>query len=263
VRPFRRGTLRDPTARALAVWLGFFGVAAALNFLVPTWAGIDLEAWTYSALKRALIFTLVYGLWFTAVPLLDEKGWAGLRRRDLLGLGAVAVLGSALAAAQPWFAAATVGTLALLHVRGDLSGLGVRSRGALGDALAVALLVAASALDLLGRGPDLRLDWRAGLAAALARLFANPASSVENLFYFGYLTERLARRIRGWAAPVVAGLYTLHEMSNPEYWLEGMSFGFTFLAVLVTAAVFLWRRSVIVIWLASGLARGLGSAWAE
>jgi hypothetical protein len=58
---------------------------------------------------------------------------------------------------------------------------------------------------------------QAALLTALDRLFANPASSVENLFYFGFLTERLSYRTGKWLTPLLIGLmYTAHEMSNPE-----------------------------------------------
>jgi hypothetical protein len=52
-------------------------------------------------------------------------------------------------------------------------------------------------------------------------------------------------------------MYTAHEMINPEYWYEGMSFGFVFVGVALVTALYLWRRSVVVIWLGDGLRRFL------
>jgi hypothetical protein len=50
-------------------------------------------------------------------------------------------------------------------------------------------------------------------------------------------------------------MYTLHEMSNPEYWYGGLSFVFVFVAITLTATVYLWRRSMLVVWLGDGLSR--------
>ncbi len=56
--------------------------------------------------------------------------------------------------------------------------------------------------------------------------------------------------------PVLIGLmYMLHEMTNPEYWYEGMRFFLVWVGVAMTAIVYLWRRSVVVIWLGDGLGR--------
>jgi hypothetical protein len=88
------------------------------------------------------------------------------------------------------------------------------------------------------------------------RLFANPASTVENLFYFGFLTERLLYKTGKWFTPLlIATMYTSHEISNPEYWYGHLSFVFVFVAIAVTAAIYTWRRSVIVTWLGDGLSR--------
>jgi hypothetical protein len=96
----------------------------------------------------------------------------------------------------------------------------------------------------------------AGLFAAIYRWFANPASTVENLFYFGFITERFSYRLGRWKTPVLIGaLYTLHEMSNPEYWYEGLSFSIVFIGVTLTAAIYLWRNSFIVTWVGDGLGR--------
>ena len=47
----------------------------------------------------------------------------------------------------------------------------------------------------------------------------------------------------------------LHEMTNPEYWYEGMRFFPVWVGVAIVAFVYLWRRSVVVIWLGDGLGR--------
>ena len=111
-----------------------------------------------------------------------------------------------------------------------------------------------------GQGGDAVHLPAAGLQAAFNRLFANPASTVENLFYFGFLTEQLSRRTGGWLTPPLVGLmYTAHEMSNPEYWYGGANFVLIFVGVTIWAAIYLWRRSAVVIWLGDGLYRLVGS----
>ena len=103
-------------------------------------------------------------------------------------------------------------------------------------------------------GASLSGDLGGGLLAGLDRLLANPASSVENLFYFGFVAEMLSAKTGKWLTPfLIAAMYTAHEMTNPEYWDEGMSFGFVFAGVTLITALYLWRRSVVVIWLGDGL----------
>ena len=85
------------------------------------------------------------------------------------------------------------------------------------------------------------------LIAGLDRLFSNPASSVENLFYFGFLAERLLYKTGRWLTPLIIGaMYTTREMTNLEYWYEGMNFIFVFIGVTVFTIIYLWRRNVLV-----------------
>jgi Na+-transporting NADH:ubiquinone oxidoreductase subunit NqrB len=72
------------------------------------------------------------------------------------------------------------------------------------------------------------------------------------------MTERLAPKFGRWWTPVLIGLmYMVHEMTNPEYWYEGMFFPIIFIGVAIFAMIYLWRRSVVVIWLGDGLGRFL------
>ncbi|HMA07689.1 MAG TPA: hypothetical protein VKP68_07505, partial [Ramlibacter sp.] len=155
-----------------------------------------------------------------------------------------------------WGPALAIPVLAYLHWRFDLSGYGLRWHGWKGNLLAVLVM------GLLGLVP--LLIQRAGgppavgsaAADALRRMFANPASTVENLFYFGFLTERISYRLGRWLTPLLIGLmYAAHEMSNPEYWYGGAAFGFILVGVALWAVVYLWRRSAVVIWLGDGLYR--------
>jgi hypothetical protein len=96
------------------------------------------------------------------------------------------------------------------------------------------------------------------MLAGVNRLFANPASTVENMFYFGFLSERLSYKTGKWLTPLVIGaMYTAHEMSNPEYWYANMNFVFTFVGITLLTAVYLWRRSIVAIWLGDGVGRFL------
>jgi hypothetical protein len=66
----------------------------------------------------------------------------------------------------------------------------------------------------------------------------------------------------GWLAPVlIGGMYMIHEMTNPEYWYGGMNYLLVFVGVTLTAAVYLWRRNIVSIWIADGVGRFLTSLW--
>ena len=57
-------------------------------------------------------------------------------------------------------------------------------------------------------------------------------------------------------------MYMTHEMTNPEYWYEGMQFAFVFVGVALATVVYLCRKSLLPIWLGDGLARfGQGLLW--
>ena len=56
-------------------------------------------------------------------------------------------------------------------------------------------------------------------------------------------------------------MYMLHEMTNPEYWYEGAVFYLIGLGVALITVVYLWRRSIIVVWLGDGLGSLLGGLY--
>jgi hypothetical protein len=248
--------------QALVVWGAFILSAIVVNGTVPFALGVDLHAWTYSPVKATIFSLVVYAGLFMVVPLILTKGWTVALQRGFLIPLLVAVIGITLRTAT-WptmllpTAVSTVVMLAYLHWRFDLSDLGIRSHGWRGDMAAIVLmrlLVLASAY----LQPPVRYSFAFGnaLVAALDRLFLNPASSVENLFYFGFLTERLSHKTGRWFTPPLIGLmYTAHEMSNPEYWYGGLPFVMVFVAVTITSVIYLWRRSIVVVWLGDGLSR--------
>ena len=153
-------------------------------------------------------------------------------------------------------AALAVIILIYLHWRFDLSKLGIQSFGWKGDIIAILLFgLIYLAPSLLKSNPIPSSPGNAFLAS-LDRLFLNPASTTEYLFYFGFLTERLSHKTGRWMTPfIIAAMYTAHEMSNPEYWYEGLKFPLVFVGVALTASIYLWRRSIVVIWLGDGLGR--------
>jgi hypothetical protein len=241
--------------QAVLVWCIFFVLLILLNGTIPFALGADLHAWTGSPIKSILLGFVVYGILFLAVPLILIKGWETVRRPAFLLPLCLAVLGVTFSHFFPLGAALAAAVLAYLHARFDLSGFGIRSRGWRGDFLAVLLMGVLGLVPLLMRPSLAGLSPASAVTAALNRLFANPASTVENLFYFAFMTERLSYRAK-WLTPLLIGLmYTAHEMSNPEYWYGGISFGFLFGGVAIWAAIYLWRRSAVVIWLGDGLYR--------
>ena len=242
--------------QALILWCIFFLLVVLINGTVPFALGADLRAWTQSPVKSVLFAFLLYGIIFLAVPLILVKSWETVRQPAFLVPLCLAVLGITF-----WHyfwpgVAVAVAMLAYLHRRFDLSGIGLRSHGWKGDLLAVLLMGVLGLIPVFMRSSFAGPSLGAALTAALQRLFANPASSAENLFYFGFLTERVSYRAGRWLTPLLIGLmYTAHEMSNPEYWYGGVSFGLIFVGVSLWAGIYLWRRSAAVIWLGDGLYR--------
>jgi membrane protease YdiL (CAAX protease family) len=253
----------DPSRQvrqALVVWAGFFLLNVVLNGTIPFVFGADMRAWTASTAKEILSPLLIYGGVFLVVPLILVKGPSAVRQPTFL-----LPLLLALIAIGFWHVLRGIGVLAILvlvylHRRFDLSELGVRSRGWPGDLLAILLPgILVSLPALLQATPGTITPGRA-LLAGFDRLLANPASSVENLFYFGFVAERLSSRIGLWLTPiVVAMMYTAHELSNPEYWYEGLDFTFVFVGVVLLTVLYLWRRNVVAIWLGDGVRWMLGA----
>ncbi len=249
--------LPDETARArqaVAVWVAFIALSVLLNGTLPFALGADLHAWTYSTAKAILFPLLIYGGLFLVIPLVLTKGWQAVRQPAFLLPLMVALIAIGLWSVYRGIGALAVAALAYLHWRFDLSDLGLRSRGWKGDLVAILLPGALVFVVGLLTGASLSADPGSALLAGLDRLLANPASSVENLFYFGFVAERLSARLGRWLTPgLIAAMYTAHEMSNPEYWYEGVSFGFVFAGAALLTALYLWRRSAVVIWLGDGV----------
>ena len=227
-----------------------------INATIPFMLGAGVRAWTDSATKYILSGLVIYGGLFLVAPLVLVKGWQVVRQPTFLILLGLAVLAAGLWNVVRGIGIVIVVVLALLHWRYDLSELGIRSSGWRGDAIAVLLVAALYSIPRLFRpisgGPDLL----SGLQTGLFRLLGNPATSAEYLFYFGFLAMRLSKRAGTLLTPILIGLmYMAHEMTNPEYWYEGMQFALVFIGVAISSALYLWRKSLIPIWLGDGLAR--------
>ncbi len=243
--------------QAILAWGVFMTLAVLINGTIPFMLGYDLRAWSSSITKVILFSLLIYGGVFLVVPLVVTKGWHIVRQPAFWGPVLAAVLGIVLWWPVNRFAAgAVVLVLAYLHWRFDLSELGFRSCGLKADLGAILLMGLLSMIPTLMQGLPQHLIFATAIQASLERLFGNPASTVENLFYFGFLAESLARKAGRWLTPVLIGfMYTLHEMSNPEYWYTNLAFGLVFVGITTTTAIYLWRRSLIVVWLGDGLSR--------
>lgn len=251
--------LHHQSRQAFLLWCIFFVLLMLLNGTIPFALGVDLHAWTASPLKSVLLSFVVYAVLFLAVPLVLIKGWETVRQPAFLYPLLLAMLAVSVWHFFHWVAAIAVVVLAYLHWRFDLSGYGIRSRGWRGDLFAILLMGALGLFPIIMGAALHASSFGSALVTALDRWFGNPASTVENLFYFGFLTERLSYRTGKWLTPLLIGLmYTAHEMSNPEYWYGNASFVLIFVGVAIWAAIYLWRRSVVVIWLGDGLYRFAG-----
>jgi hypothetical protein len=251
----------DPqTKQALGLWGVFIVLMIIINGTVPFAFGIDVHEWTYSPIKDIVVSFVVYSGLFLVAPLVLTKGWATVYQPAFF----IPLLAAITAITLRTFARPTatlaVVVLAYLHWRFNLSELGIRSHGWQGDVVAILLLGLLPLIPRLLQPSPVSFAPIKALLASLDRLFANPASTTENLFYFGFLTERLARTTGKWLTPLIVGLmYTAHEMSNPEYWYEGSPFVLVFIGVAIIAAIYLWRRNVVAIWLGDGLGRFFSS----
>ncbi len=242
--------------QALVVWGIFIVLAVLLNGTIPFALGMDLHAWTASPLKTVLFSFVFYAIMFTALPITLIKGWETVRQRGFLAPLCLAILGITLALRFWPGMLIALAALAYLHRRFDLSGYGIRSRGWTGDLLAILLIGILGLVPLLMQQPSAGFSLERAGFAVLKRLFANPASSIENFVYFGFLAERISYRAGKWLTPLLIGLmYTMHKMTNPEYWYGGMSFGFVSVGVALWCAIYLWRRSAVAVWLGDGLYR--------
>lgn len=248
--------IRWRSMQALYVWGVFIILAVIFDGTIPFILGFDLHKWTYSPLKDIAFNFSVYGCLFLVVPLVLEKGWATVRRPDFFIPLCVAVFAMTLRTFFRPTAALAVIILIYLHWRFDLSKLGIQSCGWKGDIIAILLFgLIYSAPSLLQSNSILSAPGSAFLAS-LDRLFLNPASTTEYLFYFGFLAERLSHKTGRWITPlIIAAMYTTHEMTNPEYWYEGSNFLLIFIGVALAASIYLWRRNLVVIWLGDGLGR--------
>jgi len=254
-----RSNLIDRSNQAILLWGVFFVLVVILNGTIPYLLGADLHAWTQSPIKSVVFAFVFYAVLFLAVPLTLIKGWQIVRQPAFLYPLGIAMMAITFWQFLPGIVSIAIIVLAYLHWRFDLSEYGIRSRGWKGDLLAVLFI------GLLGFFPILMKSFAGpfafgdALGVALNRWFANPASSIENLFYFGFLTERLSYRTGTWLTPTLIGLmYTAHEMTNPEYWYGGMNFVLTFVGVTIWSAIYLWRRGAVAIWLGDGLYRFAG-----
>ena len=252
-------TEAHPGRQALIVWCVFVALNLAINGTIPFVLGQDMRAWSASPLHSLLYGFVQYGIMFLVVPLILIKGWGMVRQPAFLIPLCAAVAAITLWAAARGIAALAVLALAFLHRRFDLSGYGIRSSGWKGDALAVLFVAFLAAVPAAFGSAPPSFDLRSAVPAGLDRWFANPAATVENLFYFGFVAQRFSRSMPRWGVPIVIGaMYTAHEMSNPEYWYVGMNFILTFIGIALFAAIYLWRRSVVPIWLGDGLGRLIG-----
>ncbi len=258
--PTAQPSLSRQSRQAILLWIAFIVCVVIFNGTIPFALGVDLRAWTVSPGKSVLFPFVFYAVFFLAIPLVLIKGWPVVRQPGFMIPLSLAMVALALWHVVPGINVLSLIVLAYLHWRYDLSKYGIRSKGWKGDLLAILLMGLLGLFPVLMRPSALSFSIGQALPMALDRLLVNPASSVENLFYFGFLTERLSHRAGKALTPLLIGLmYTAHEMSNPEYWYGGMNFVLIFVGVAIWSAIYLWRRGVVAIWLGDGLYRFFGA----
>ncbi len=239
--------------QAAIVWILFFIATVSINVLIPIAFGMNLHSWTYSNAKGFLFFSVNYAGFFLIVPLILTKGWRTVRKPSFIIPLALAAVSVVLWYQIHYIAIIAILVYVYLHRRFDLAELGFKTKGLRSDLLAIILVGGLGLLQAFGTSGTIRISVIPAIYATAFRMFGNPASTVENIFYFGFLTERIGRKVNHYILPFLIGaMYTAHEISNPEYWYEGYSFAAIFIGVTFMAAVYLWRRSVVVVWLGDG-----------
>lgn len=247
-------TERKKAYQAFLIWILFFVVTVTINLLIPLVFNLNLHDWTYSNTKGLLLFSINYAGFFLVLPLLLTQGWSTFKKLSFL----LPVIAAAISVIV-WYPLHYIATIAVivyfyLHWRFDLSELGFRSKGWKSDVFAILIVGVLGLLQGLASSSIMQFNVLFALSATIFRMFGNPASTVENVFYFGFLTDRISKQLNRYAVPLLIGsMYTLHEISNPEYWYEGLPFVYVFIGVSLFAAIYLWRKSSIVIWLSDGL----------
>lgn len=244
---------RKKARQALLIWVLFFVATVSINVLIPVALGIDLHSWTYSDAKGLLLFAVDYAGFFLIVPLVLTKGWQIFKKPSFIIPVTAAAVSVVLWSPLHYIATVAIAVYVYLHWRFDLSELGFRTKGWKGDVAAILIVGSFALLQVFASPSALQITFLPAVYATAFRMFGNPASTVENLFYFGFLTERFGNQWNRYAVPFIIGaMYTAHEVSNPEYWYGGSSFAFVFVGVTLFAAIYMWRRSVVVIWLSDG-----------
>ncbi len=244
--------------QALIVWGIFFIINVIVNGTIPFIMGTDMHTWKSSTTSNLLYGLVQYGIMFLVVPMILVKGWQTARQPAFLFPLILAVLAITFSLIYRGIMAFALLIIIYLHFRFDLSDIGIRLRGGMGDIIAILIIGLLYAVPSLMDG-TYALDWASALFVGMDRWFANPASSVENMFYFGFLTERLFPKTGRLFTPLLIGaMYTAHEMTNPGYWYRGMNFSLVFIGIAVCTSVYLWRRSVVIIWFGDGLSRLIG-----
>lgn len=245
--------------QALILWGVFIVLNILLNGTIPFLLGKDMHVWTASPIKSVLFNVVQYSIVFLVLPLILTKGWDTVRQPAFLLPLTLAIFAITLRTFIRPVATIAVLVLVWLHYRYDLSDLGLRSRGWRGDVIAVLLIALLLSVQRFFTNEPFSLDIMAAIQAGIDRLFFNPASTTENLFYYGFLAERLSYKFGRWWTPIIIGLmYGFHEMTNPEYWYEGVFFPMIFIGVALFTMIYLWRRNVVAIWLGDGLGRFIG-----
>lgn len=224
-----QSSLVHRSRQAFLLWGIFFVLVVVFNGTIPFMLGVDLHAWTGSTIKSILFAFVFYAILFLTVPLVLIKGWQTVRQPAFLYPLCLAMLGITFWRFFPGAVAISIITLAYLHRRYDLSGYGIRSRGWKGDLLAILLMGLLGFVPAFMRPSPHPFSLGTALQTALERLFANPASSVENLFYFGFLAERLSYRTGKWlitgSDDAVARLWDLE--TNPPTQLFTLNFDYS------------------------------------
>ncbi len=240
----------------LIMWFIFIILLVIMNKTIYFIFGIDVKDWTNSKIKSLLINVIIYGFVFFIIPILyvkknDIKGNWILISCLLCGL-----LGLFLSTYSKWFNLLLFISVFILLLRGDLYNLGFEKIKIWEYIIMSIIYILLYSIPSLFSWGNSNNNLNNTIISVIDRMFLNPASTVEYIFYYGFLGKRLILILGKILTPIILGLmYVLHEMSNPEYWYENVNFLFIFIGVSIVSVLFFWKKNLIPVWIGDGIGR--------
>lgn len=240
----------------ILIWFVFIFLAIIFNRTIQFIFGFDVKNWTYSTLKSLLFNIFIYGIVFYIIPIFYTNR-KNLKWNWLIYICSfLSILGLGLSIYSRWFNILLYISVVILIIKGYLTNLGFERIKFWEFILLTIFYGILYLIPVLVTRSNQNLTINDAISSLIDRMFLNPASTVEFIFYFGFIGKRLSLMLGKIITPIALGLmYTIHEISNPEYWFENINFIFIPFGIAIFSYIFLWKKNLIPIWIADGIGR--------